>query len=157
MHPHRGSSRTVPMLCHERAKGSEPSMSPSLRRIGAALGVAGALAAAAIGCGSSTEGTASATQQGSQQQTQPSGAPGQGQGGPDLSALAAKLGVSESKLQSAMQAARPTQGSSPHDMAASLAKALGVTEADVQAAMEATRPSGAGQPPRSGQTQDQTS
>ena len=58
----------------ERAKGSEPSMSPSLRRIGAALGVAGALAAAAIGCGGSTEGTASATQTGSQQ-TQPPGRP----------------------------------------------------------------------------------
>ncbi len=70
-------------------------MSPSLRRIGAALGVAGALAAAAIGCGGSTEGTASATQQGSQD---------------DLSALATKLGVSEAKLGSAMQAARPTQG-----------------------------------------------
>ena len=56
-----------------------------------------------------------------------------------------------------MQAARPTQGSSPQDMAASLAKALGVTEAKVQAAMEATRPSGGGQPPQSGQTQGQTS
>ena len=98
----------------------------------------------------------SATQQGSQQ-TQPSRAPGQGQGGPDLSALATKLGVSKSKLESAMQAARPTQGSSPQDMAASLAKALGVTEAEVQAAMEATRPSGGGQPPQQGQTQGQTS
>ena len=77
---HSGDSRTVSMLPRQRAKGSKPSMSPSLRRIGAALGVAGALAAAAIGCGGSTEGTASATQQGSQQ-TQPSGAPGQGQCG----------------------------------------------------------------------------
>ena len=94
---HSGDSRTVSMLSAERAgarpraKESEPSMSPSLRRIGAALGVAGALAAAAIGCGGSTEGTAAATQQ----------------RGPDLSALATKLGVSESELGSAMQAARP--------------------------------------------------
>ncbi len=114
-------------------------MSPSLRRTGAALGA-----------------IASATQQGSQGQTPPAGAPGQGQGGPDLSALAAKLGVSEAKLGSAMQSGRPTQGSAPQDMAASLAKALGVTEAKVQAAMEATRPSG-GRPPQSGQTQGGTS
>ena len=78
---HSGDSRTVSMLPPATSEREQPSMSPSLRRIGAALGVAGALAAAAIGCGGSTEGTASATQQGSQQ-TQPSGAPGRpAQGG----------------------------------------------------------------------------
>ena len=52
-----------------------------------------------------------------------------------------------------MQSARPTQGSAPQDMAASLAKALGMSEAKVKAAMAATRPSGRGRPPPSGQAQ----
>ena len=67
------------------------------------------------------------------------------------------LGVSESKLQAAMQSARPTQGSSPQDMAANLAEALGLTEAKVRAALEATRPSGADRPPQAPTTQGQAS
>jgi hypothetical protein len=119
-------------------------MNVSLRRTGAALAATGALAFALVGCGGSgTQQAASA----STVQQQPAGQ-GQGQGGPDLSALATKLGVSEAKLQSAMQSARPAQGSSPDDQAAALAKALGISEAKVTAAMAATRPSGT--PPTGG-------
>jgi len=122
-------------------------MTFSLRRTGVAVSIASVLAFAAAGCGGSAASTASTATQ--QQAGQPPG------GGPDLSALASKLGVSETKLEQAMQAARPTQGSSPQDMTAALAKALGVSEAKVQAAMQATRPSGT--PPQVSAPQAQAS
>jgi hypothetical protein len=126
-------------------------MTPSLRRIGLALGAVGALAAGVIGCGGSAESSDQAASATTQQQ-QPAGAPAQG--APDLSALAEELGVSTEKLQAAMQEARPDQGSSPQDMTAALAEALGVSEDKVAAAMENTRPSGT--PPEQPQQQQES-
>jgi hypothetical protein len=81
-------------------------------------------------------------------------------GGPggrfDLSALAEKLGVSESRLDEAMAAARPTDGQRPDasTMAEALAEELGLSADKVQAALEATMPSGGpgGTPPPDGAT-----
>ena len=69
-----------------------------------------------------------------------------GQGGFDLSALADELGVSEARLQDALQAARPSGGAGPGaartDLAETLADELGLPVDDVEAALEATMPSG---------------
>ena len=112
-----------------------------IRRKIAALGAAGAIALAAIGCGSADS---PATPAGTQQQQQPPG------GGvpPDMSGLASQLGVSASELQAAMEKLRDA-GGSPDDMAATLAKELGLTTAKVQEALESARPEGA--PPAAGQ------
>lgn len=81
-------------------------------------------------------------------ETRPAGGPGfggRGHGGPgggmhaDLAAVAKTLGVSESKLQSAVQAARPDKGDHG-DLAAAIAKELGAKTADVQAVLDANRP-----------------
>jgi hypothetical protein len=121
-----------------------------MRRRIATLGAASVLVFAA-GCGgTATTGT---TSNGSTA-TAGVAAPG---GAPNLSTLATKLGVSTSKLQAAMDAVRPQQGStpsSPDDMASVLAKKLGLSTAKVRAALDATRPQG-GTPPQdapSGQT-----
>jgi hypothetical protein len=69
-------------------------------------------------------------------------------GGPgfDLSALAKELGVSESRLQDALEAARPSAGGQPgadrSGMAETLAEELGLSVDKVQAALDATMPSG---------------
>lgn len=81
------------------------------------------------------------------------GQPGGGtttQGRPDLSALAEDLGVTESKLQAAMEAVRPTDPSrmDPSSMAADLASELGLSTAAVQKALQANAPSGG--PPMGG-------
>ena len=63
----------------------------------------------------------------------------------DLSALADALGVSESKLETAMQAVRQTGAAGgPGTMAAALAEELGLSESKVQAALESFRPDGGG-------------
>jgi hypothetical protein len=73
-------------------------------------------------------------------------------GGMDLASLAGELGVSEAKLESAMESLRssmqPGQGG-PDEMAAQLAAALGLSESEVAAALEANRPDdgGMGGPP----------
>lgn len=71
------------------------------------------------------------------------GGPGGGHGRFDLSAVATKLGVSEEKLQSAVDAARPDDARRDRgaDRAADLAKALGVETAKVQSILDANRPS----------------
>jgi hypothetical protein len=72
------------------------------------------------------------------------GGPGAG-GFMDVFALAKELGVSTTKLEAAMKAARPAGdpgAGGPRgdgDMAAALAKALGLSEARVSAALEAVR------------------
>jgi hypothetical protein len=110
-------------------------VNPRLRNTAALLGVTGIVAQSA---GTET----------------PSGSAPQGQPrqGPDLSALAEKLGVSESKLQNAMEATRPEPGQAPSgDPSAALAQKLGVSEAKVRAAMQSLMPQGAppsGQPPQ---------
>lgn len=116
----------------------------SMKRI-AGIASAATLAGGAIaGCGSDAATTSStrATQQQS---------PAAGQlPRMDLSALAKALGVSEDKLQSAMEANRPEAGSGdPGDMPANLAEALGLSTEKVQAALQDLVPQGV--PPQGGQ------
>jgi hypothetical protein len=140
--------------------GMSEQPTPRIRKIAAlvAVGVlaAGAGALAAKGTQSDAAGSSSAAA--------PAGA--QRAGGPpgmDLSALAGKLGVSESRLKRAMAAIRPsrasqetpTRGSQPRQggsgppggappkrMAAALAKKLGVSTAKVEAALRSQQPEG---------------
>jgi Clp amino terminal domain, pathogenicity island component len=92
--------------------------------------------------------------------TRPAGGPGgRGHGGPggrpfDTAVLAKSLGVTEAKLQAALDKVRPAKGdrddkrtAAPRDkgdrgaeMAAALAKELGVDAAKVTSALEAQRP-----------------
>ena len=114
------------------------------------------LAGSAIaGCGSTAGSTSSGAGIGQQQ----TGQPPQGGGGMDVSALADALGVTEAKLQAAMQKSMPQPGEqgsgqpggSPGDMAANLAKELGLSESKVQAALEKLMPQGC--PPAGGNGQ----
>lgn len=140
-------------------------MNPRLRNTAALLGVTGMVALGA-GCGTDdTSGVAASGSQsanaaetlpGDQSGTGSAPAPGTAPddaapgGAPDFSALAAKLGVSESKLQSAMEAARPQPGTAPTaNPFAKLADQLGLSEAKVRAAMQAVMPQ-MGPPPSSG-------
>ncbi len=107
----------------------------------AALAATGVLAAGAVGCGNDdTQATANA---GTPAAAAAQGAPPQG-ATPDLSALASALGVTEAKLQSAMESTRPTDPSSgppaQGDMAADLAEALGLDADQVQEALSANMP-----------------
>lgn len=81
----------------------------------------------------------------------PDGGPGPGRGrGPGgggelVSALAKKLGISEDKVRSALEAARPDRGDRgdrKNELAAALAKELGLDASKVQSALEADRPAG---------------
>jgi hypothetical protein len=74
---------------------------------------------------------------------------------PNLSALAGELGVSESRLRAALEAARPSSrgpgaaGIGPPDgtdMAEALARELGLSVDQVQAALEDAMPAGGGGP-----------
>src|SRR4051794_2811993 len=63
----------------------------------------------------------------------------------DTAALAKSLGVSQAKLEAALQKVRPTVRDERHaDMAAALAKALGAKTADVQTVLDAQRGFGRG-------------
>lgn len=118
-------------------------MRPRVRRLAVIVGASAVLGATGCGAANSSSqqsSSASGTQQSAAQ------AP---TGGPDLSALATKLGVSEAKLRAAMAATRPsgTPGQAPSgDPATALAKKLGLSAAKVRAAMQALGPPG-GQPP----------
>jgi hypothetical protein len=57
----------------------------------------------------------------------------------DTAALAKALGVTEAKLQAALDAARPAKADRLSEHAAAIAKALGESQADVQAVLEAQR------------------
>lgn len=89
--------------------------------------------------------------------TRPAGGPGdRGHGGPggrhlDTAALAKTLGVTEAKLQAALDATRPAKDDKMGDRAAAIAKALGQSQADVQAVLDANRPT----PPTAGSTPQQ--
>ncbi|HEX8083168.1 MAG TPA: Clp protease N-terminal domain-containing protein [Solirubrobacteraceae bacterium] len=64
-----------------------------------------------------------------------------GPGGPGLSALADRLGVSEAKLREALDSLRPSGDPADHEdeLAAALAKSLGLDQAKVDAALEQLR------------------
>lgn len=127
----------------------------------AALAAAGALAAGVVGCGDDGQSTASAQQPGQAAQQQSGtaqNAPQQQGTPPGLSTLASALGVSEAKLQSAMESTRPTDPSSgppsASEMATDLAKALNLDVDKVTAALQDSMPSG-GAPPSGQQPQQQ--
>jgi biotin operon repressor len=124
-----------------------------LRSTAALLGVSGLIAVTGCGTdGSSDVAAASGQPAGTQSQT--GAPPGQAGQGPDLGALAEKLGVSEAKLKHAMEAARPQPGQAPDgDPFSALAEKLGVSETKVRSAMEPLMPQGAppaGRPPQDG-------
>jgi hypothetical protein len=94
--------------------------------------------------------------------TRPAGGPrGRGHGGPggghiDTAALAKTLGVTDAKLQAALDATRPVGADGSRDdkrtgWTAAIAKALGQSTADVQAVLDANRPT----PPTAGSTPQQ--
>ena len=92
--------------------------------------------------------------------TRPAGGPGgHGHGGPggghfDTAALAKTLGVTEDKLQAALDNVRPAKGDRDGkrtEWTAAIAKALGQSNADVQAVLDANRPT----PPAAGSTPQQ--
>lgn len=87
------------------------------------------------------------------------GGPGRGAFGADLAAIAKTLGVTEAKLKSALEAARPGKPSGTKDrrgaeIAAALAKELGERTADVQSVLEGLRPTGMRGAKPSGTTPD---
>jgi hypothetical protein len=107
------------------------------------VAVFGSVAALGIaGCGGQAATNASSTPAAAGQ------ARGHARGqAPDLSALAKTLGVSETKLQKAMEATRPSAGSQPSsDRSAALAKELGLSATKVREAMQDFMPHG-GRPP----------
>jgi len=116
-------------------------MNPRYRKIAVVVGAAVLAGGAGIGVAA---GGDSATTSGITPSMSQPGAPGGG--GFDLASLAEELGVSESRLQEAMQATRPTDGQRPDasTMAESLADELGLSADDVQAALEKTMPQGGG-------------
>ncbi len=109
----------------------------------AALAASGVLAVGTVGCGS--DDTNTQTNAGA---VTPAAAAAQGtppqEAAPDMSALASALGVTEEKLQSAMESTRPSDPSSgppaQGDMAADLAEALGIDAEKVQDALRANMP-----------------
>lgn len=115
-------------------------MNPRSRTLAVVLGAVILAGAAGIGVAASGDSsTAGATPTMNRQ-----GGPG---GRFDVSALAAELGVSESRLQAALEAARPAGGGGPPSadgatMAETLAEELGLSVDKVQEALDATMPSG---------------
>ena len=84
---------------------------------------------------------------------------GPGHGGPgrgvDVAALAKTLGVTEAKLQAALEAVRPERGERRDERVAAIAEALGASRADVESVLEDARgdrgrrgPGGPGSGPR---------
>lgn len=130
-------------------------MNPRFRKV--AVFVGAAAVAGAVGVGVATQGgeASGGSRDGIARQV----ADGQGMPGPgamDRSALANALGVTESRLEAALQSARPSPGSgaggAPSDpgedpLVAALAQELGISEAKVAAALEQLRPPGRGMMP----------
>jgi hypothetical protein len=127
-------------------------MTERARKVAVILGAATLAGGAAVGVSAATKpdnqtpGGASAVRQ--------FGPPGAGpRGGGSLSGLAGALGVSESRLQQAMQKiGPPTGGAGPGEMAAALGKELGLPTAKVQSALQSLGPGG-GPPPQPPQQQ----
>jgi hypothetical protein len=119
-------------------------MTPRFRRVAVFVGTAALAAGAGIGVATSSGDGSNADRS--------SGAPGmtRGQTGPgasDVSALAAELGVSETRLEEAMRNARPTDPSAaggPDAMIEAVADELGLEADKVREAFESTL--GAGPP-----------
>jgi hypothetical protein len=112
-------------------------MNPRYRKIAVFVGAAALTGGAGIGVAAGGDSAATGS---SPAMTRPGG-PG---GGFDLSALAEELGVAETRLQEAMQAARPSAGQRPDasSMAETPADELGLSADEVQAALEETMASG---------------
>ncbi len=119
-----------------------------------AVFVGAAALAAGVGVGVASQGGDSAASARGGSLSQRAGGPGQGgPGGMDLSALAGELGVTEARLEAAMQAVRQTAApgaGGPDAMAAALAEELGLAESKVADALESFRPDGGAPPDGSG-------
>jgi biotin operon repressor len=138
-------------------------MNPRFRKV--AVFVGAAAVATGVGVGVASQGDETSSSQAAVSQRAggfgaPQGAP---RGGMDLSALAEELGVSEDKLEAAMESVRSSfdSGSAPQQsgedpMAAALAKELGLSTDKVSAALESLRPQSApgGTPPAGGTPPD---
>jgi hypothetical protein len=114
------------------------------RAAGAVLATAVILPTALVGVGAATAQSSTATAAAVQ--------PGPGDHrGPDLAALAAKLGVTEAQLKTALDATRPAGAKPGGDhgagFATDIAGALAVSTAKVHAILDANRPA---QPPSPG-------
>lgn len=109
--------------------------------------------AVALALGLSLGGAAYATAASQSSSSAPPGSPNEqvlarGHGGPaggrvDTAALAKSLGVTEDKLQAALDKVRPAKGDRDDkrtERTAAIAKALGQSTADVQAVLDANRP-----------------
>jgi hypothetical protein len=123
-------------------------MNPRSRTLAVVVGAVVLAAAAGVGVAATGDSSAGGS-------TPSMNRPGPGgPGGFDLTGLADELGVSESRLQAALDAARPSRdaggdpGSARSEMAEALAEELGLSVDKVEAALEATMPSsGPGAPP----------
>ncbi len=120
------------------------SMSRRSRTV-AVLATAAIVPVAAVGVGSAAAQSSSSTTT-TQSGLPPRGGPGHG---PDLAALATKLGVTQAQLKAAFDATRPTgtpptgkpgKGDKGAGFAADIAKALGVSADKVQPILDANRP-----------------
>lgn len=128
------------------------SISRRSRSLAAVLAAAAIVPAAAIGVG-----TAAAESDGSTTTTTKPGARGHG---PDLSALATKLGVTQAQLKAALDATRPTgkppTGDRGAGLASDLAAALGVSVSKVTPILDANRPAKPASRPAAGTKPDST-
>jgi hypothetical protein len=114
-------------------------MNPRFRRVAVFAGTAAIAAGAGIGVAAKGGATSSAAPSTIQQQG-PGGAPG----GAGLSSLADALGVSETRLQQAMQNAR---AGGPDEMVQALADELGLSVDKVREAFQSTMPQRGGGAP----------
>ena len=122
-------------------------MSSRTRKLAAVIGAATVASTAAFAIGTQVNGQAVAGGLMSGGGESRSG--DRGHRGPDVSALATKLGVSTERLQAALEKtrpARPENGDRRGDKAAALAKELGVSTARVEQAMRTAFEAGSGRP-----------
>jgi hypothetical protein len=123
-------------------------MDPRFRKVAVFVGAAALATGVGVGVASQGDETSSSQAAMSQQARGPGGPQG-APGGRNLSALADELGVSEDKLEAAMESVRSSmdRGSAPQQngedpIAAALAKELGLSTDKVSAALESVRPRG---------------
>jgi hypothetical protein len=134
-------------------------MTPRFRRVAVFVGTAAIAAGAGVGVAAQSDSSSSPDRSsGAPRMTRQ---PGPG-GGLDISALADELGVSEARLQLALENSRPaTPGAGgPDEMIQALADELGLSADKVREAFAATlgsgrspqAPDGGGAPPSDGRT-----